>query len=61
MLFDTHAHFDDERFDKDRDAVIQSLKDFGVTNVVNIGADMQGSRDSIALSEKYDFIYADLS
>lgn len=58
MLFDTHAHFDDERFDKDRDAVIQSLKDFGVTNVVNIGADMQGSRDSIALSEKYDFIYA---
>ena len=58
MLFDTHAHFDDSQFDNDRDATIESLKDFGVTNVVNIGADMQGSRDSIALADKYDFIYA---
>lgn len=58
MLFDTHAHFDDSQFDNDRDAAIESLKDFGVTNVVNIGADMQGSFDSIALAERYDFIYA---
>ncbi len=58
MLFDTHAHFDDSQFDNDRDATIESLKDLGVTNVVNIGADMQGSFDSIALAEKYDFIYA---
>ncbi len=58
MLFDTHAHFDDSQFDNDRDMVIESLKNLGVTNVVNIGADMQGSRDSIALADKYDFIYA---
>ncbi len=58
MLFDTHAHFDDSQFDADRDEAIISLKDHGVSYVVNIGADMQGSHDSIALAEKYDFIYA---
>ena len=58
MLFDTHAHFDDEQFDKDRDAALLSLRGLGVENIVNIGADMKGSKDSIALAEKYDFVYA---
>ena len=58
MLFDTHAHFDDSQFDNDRDSIIKHLIDFGVTNVVNIGADIKGSQDSVALAEKYDFIYA---
>lgn len=58
MLFDTHAHFDDRQFDKDRDEVLKSLKSFGVSNIVNIGADMKGSEKSIELAEKYDFVYA---
>lgn len=58
MLFDTHAHFDDAQFDKDRDEVIKSLKSFGVTNITNIGSDMQSSERSVRLAEKYDFIYA---
>lgn len=58
MLFDTHAHFDDEQFDKDRDEVLKSLVSLGVTNIVNIGADMKGSEDSVALAEKYPFVYA---
>lgn len=58
MLFDTHAHYDDHQFDADRDEVIQSLQGLGVSNVVNIGADMEGSRESVRLAEKYDFIYA---
>ncbi len=58
MLFDTHAHFDDEQFDKDRDEVLKSLKDFGVSNIVNIGADIKGSLDSVELAEKYPFVYA---
>ncbi len=58
MLFDTHTHLDDKKFDKDRSAVIDSLKSEGVSLLVNIGADMKSSENSIALSEKYDFIYA---
>lgn len=58
MLFDTHAHFDDEQFDKDRAEVLTSLKDLGVTNIVNIGSDMKSSRSSVKLAEEYDFVYA---
>lgn len=58
MLFDTHAHFDDEQFDKDRDTALLSLRELGVGNIVNIGADMQGSMASVTLAEKYDFVYA---
>lgn len=58
MLFDTHAHFDDEQFDKDRDEVLKSLEGFGVTNIVNIGADIKGSEASVKLAERYPFVYA---
>ena len=60
MLFDTHAHFDDEQFDADRDEVLKSLKSYGVGNIVNIGSSMKTSRTSVALAEKYDFIYASI-
>lgn len=58
MLFDTHAHFDDEQFDKDRNEVLTSLAGYGVTNIVNIGADIDGSEKSVSLAEQYPFIYA---
>lgn len=58
MLFDTHAHFDDGRFDDDRDEVLRSLQSYGVTNIVNVGSSMKTSRTSVKLSEKYDFVYA---
>ena len=58
MFFDSHAHLNDERFNEDRDELIASFKQHGICNVVNIGADLQTSKESIELSEKYDFIYA---
>lgn len=58
MLFDTHAHFDDEQFDNDRDDVLSSLSSYGVTNIVNVGADLKGSEASVKLAEKYPFVYA---
>ncbi len=58
MFFDTHAHLDDDRFLDDREAVIKMIKEEGVSLVVNIGASLDSSKDSIALAEKYDFIYA---
>ena len=58
MLFDTHAHFDDERFDADRDDVLRSLKNFNVGNIINIGSSMKTSKSSVYIADKYDFAYA---
>lgn len=58
MLFDTHAHFDDEKFDADRAEMLEQMKAFGVTNITNIGSSMASSRRSVELAEKYDFVYA---
>ena len=56
--FETHAHYDDEKFNEDRDEVIKKIFDSGVTKCVNIGCDIVTSRNSIELANKYDFIYA---
>ena len=58
MLVDSHAHVDDERFDADRDAVLERATVAGIELIINIGADMASSARSIALAEKYSQIYA---
>ena len=58
MLFDTHAHLDDRRFDTVRDLVLRGLADRGVALVRNPGCSLESSRNAIALAEKYDFVYA---
>lgn len=58
MLFDTHAHYDDERFDEDRDQVIRDAHESGVSLILNAGTNIPSARESIALSRKYDFVYA---
>lgn len=58
MYFETHAHYDDERFDEDRDEILKDLKNHNIGYVVNIGANMKSSYTSIELANKYDFVYA---
>lgn len=58
MIFDTHTHYDDEQFDADRETLLLSLQENGVGGIVNMGATMQGAKDSVALAEKYPFVYA---
>ena len=60
-IFDTHAHYDDEKFNEDREEVIKSIYEEGITKCINIGCDIRTSENSIKLSEKYDFIYATCS
>lgn len=57
-MIDSHAHYDDERFDKDRDEAIMLAKNSGVEIIINAASDIETSKKAIALSEKYDFIYA---
>lgn len=58
MIFDTHAHYNDEAFDEDRDELLKSLPENGVELVVNVGANLSSTEESIALAEQYGFIYA---
>lgn len=57
-IFDSHAHYDDEAFDEDRDNVIEEIKNKGVIGVLNCGSSIEGARASFELSKKYDFFYA---
>ena len=58
MIFDTHAHYDDEQFDADREELLGSLKEGGVDAVVNVGASLASSRVAVALAGRYPFMYA---
>ncbi len=58
MLFDTHAHLNDERFEDDRAELISSLKGEGVACFCEIGYDLPSSEAALKLASKYDFIYA---
>ncbi len=58
MYFDSHAHLDDARFDRDREAILASLADQGVGLVMNIGCDLASSQRSVELAQRYPFIYA---
>lgn len=58
MIFDTHAHYDDEAFDSDREELLKALPENGICTVINMGASMRGSRASIELAQKYDHVYA---
>lgn len=58
MLFDTHAHYDDDWFDEDRDALLASMPEKGVGLIVNPGITVETSRMAIAMAEKYPHMYA---
>ena len=58
MIFETHAHYDDKMFDEDRESLLESMQEAGIGRIVNIGADLVSTASSIALAEKYPFIYA---
>lgn len=58
MLIDSHAHIDDEKFNEDREAVLENARAAGVELIINPGADEASSFRAVAMSEKYPMIYA---
>lgn len=57
-IFDSHAHYDDRRFDGDRDAVLSGLPEKGVCGVMNAASDLSSALIGIKLAERYDFVFA---
>ncbi len=58
QLFDSHCHFNDEKFDNDRDIIIQKIHADGVQNATCAGYNVKSSIEAIEIATKYDFIYA---
>lgn len=56
-LFDSHAHYDDEKFDEDRDEIIRKIYESGVTKLVSAGYSLESSKRGLELANKYEFIY----
>ncbi len=57
-IFDSHAHYTDEKFSDDRYALLDALPGQGVIGVIECGCDIEGSRAALVLADKYDFIHA---
>ena len=57
MIFDTHAHYDDEAFDEDREALLEGLTEHGIEAVVNIGNDMLSTEHTLELTKRYPQVY----
>lgn len=58
MLFDTHAHYDDARFDADRDALLRAMPENGVGLILNPGCDVETSRKALSYAQTYPHVYA---
>ena len=57
MIFDTHAHYDDEAFDPDREELLASLAGAGIRAVANVGASLESCRTTIELTKQYPWMY----
>ncbi|MBQ0001718.1 MAG: TatD family hydrolase [Clostridiales bacterium] len=57
MIFDTHAHYDDEQFDEDREALLASMQENGIGTLVNVCASVHGLQNTVDLMDRYPFVY----
>lgn len=58
MIFESHAHYDDEAFDADREAILEQCQRDGIEYIVNVSASLKTVKSTLALAERYPFIYA---
>ncbi|AEV70455.1 TatD family hydrolase [Acetivibrio clariflavus] len=58
MLFDTHAHYDDDKFAEDRYEVIEKAHESGVSYIINAATDVKSCEDSLAFAHRYEYVYA---
>ena len=57
-LFDCHAHYNDEKFENDREEILKKVYESGVTKLVCAGYDKISSKKAVQIAQKHDFIYA---
>ena len=57
-FFDSHAHYNDEKFKQDRDELIKEIYNEGITGIINAGYSLESSREAIEIADRYDFMNA---
>lgn len=57
MIFESHAHYDDDAFDDDREELLSSLQENGIEYVINVGASLKSTRTTVELTKRYPFVY----
>ncbi|MGI6069508.1 MAG: TatD family hydrolase [Blautia sp.] len=57
MIFETHAHYDDEAFAQDREILLEGMREHGIETVINVCAEADRIGDTVALMERYPFVY----
>ncbi len=57
-IFDSHAHYDDERFDGIVDELLPKINSLGVEYIINCGCDTATNKKSLAFAEKFPFVYS---
>ena len=57
MIFETHAHYDDEKFDEDRAELLSSMQENGIGRIINVSANLESLENTRKLMEAYQFIY----
>ncbi|HJC82147.1 MAG TPA: TatD family hydrolase [Candidatus Anaerostipes avicola] len=57
MIFETHAHYDDGKFDQDREELLGAMKEHGIGTIVNVGSDMESSRWTAEAVGRYPMMY----
>ena len=58
MIFESHAHYDDEQFEEDRTELLNSMQENGIGTIINVGATFQSCTEVVQLAQEYPFIYA---
>lgn len=57
MIFESHAHYDDAAFDADREELLNQCRQQGIETIINVSASLDSIKSTLALAEKYPFIY----
>ena len=58
QFFDSHAHYNDEKFDLDRKEILENIYNSGITKLINAGYSLESSKKAIEIANNYDFIFA---
>ena len=58
MIFESHAHFDDRRFDDDRNQLLADMPEHGIGRILNVGASIESTKRTIELAKQFEHVYA---
>ena len=57
-FFDTHCHYNDEAFNEDREEIIRSIYEEGITKAVVVGDNIENSKKAVELAKNHNFLYS---